>query len=435
MKLKVLINEAIQQVPLKTNVLESKKHIPISKYVISIVVILLLVLLLMNIDIIADYLYAKKYTNDTHIGLSSPPIFPRVEIIKLIIYVLGGAVALWGLILNRSKTNALLVQTKNQTYKMEMQVKNLIAERFKDAVSALKEERLALRLRAIYSLHQIAIDKNSKEDYAEMVFNLFCAYLREGGDYDDSKDWDSQTREYKKKFKAPETTQAILDFLFPPEETNTPMWYNKTPNLTGAILIKVNLEERCLNGVKLIGAKLQMANLKKAKLIGAELWSAKLSGTNLYKAHLEGAKLYDANIIRADLTEAFLQGSFFNRAILYGTGLTKANLQGSDFSNARIQGCRCENIQLQGTTGFSFDCRELTELTKNIIDKYKDEANFTSEYIAELEEGYKALVLNPNCSSLTIEDMNNTIIEIKRYCSIDVIINDISNRMSSRVNK
>lgn len=392
------------------------------KYSINAFIILISILLISQIDNISKYLYSDSFNSSLH---------PRVEVIKLILLMLGGIVALWGLFLNRSRTNTLIEQTKNQVHQLEINEKSQIAQRFKDAIALLKDNNITVRLGAIYSLYEIA--KDNKDDYAELVFNLFCAYLREGQDYNLKEDWDSLSREEKSKFKAPESTQAILNFLFSDKNTCYPLWGGKIPDLTGATLIKVNLEGKNLSEVKLIAAKLQMANLKKANFIGTEFWNAQLQGANFHDSLMQGAKLYDANLIRADLSNTFMQGAELDRALLYGACFKDANLQGAKLTGTQFQGAFFENVQFQGTEDIDYDTPDKTKLTDVIINKYGKIANFYSQYIAEFQKNRETVILNPNHDKLTQEIVDKCIIEIKKYCSNDSIIERIFHRLNIRI--
>lgn len=109
-------------------------------------------------------------------------------------------------------------------------------------------------------------------------------------------------------------------------------------DLSGAILIVVdlswanlseaNLSEANLSGAYLRGAILSEANLSGADLSEANLSEANLSGADLSKANLSGAILSEADLSEADLSEADLSGAKVENAIFIdATGITPEQKQ------------------------------------------------------------------------------------------------------------
>jgi hypothetical protein len=92
-----------------------------------------------------------------------------------------------------------------------------------------------------------------------------------------------------------------------------------------------------LSGADLIGVKLNQVNFMGVNLIGAQLRMAGLNGATLNSAILSGADLRDA-----DLTSANLNGAF-----LIATNLGQAEMSYADFSDAALCGATLVNVDLR----------------------------------------------------------------------------------------
>lgn len=146
--------------------------------------------------------------------------------------------------------------------------------------------------------------------------------------------------------------------------TNPPADKKFPPTLlTGASLVKAQLQRANLEGVNLeradlYGAQLQEANLKEAKLSGAYLINATLDGadltrTTLREAQLRGAAFRpaaseDADLLGADLEGASLRGAMLDGVNLDGANLKDAKLQGASLKRAKLRGASFLTAHLQG---------------------------------------------------------------------------------------
>ncbi|MGE0211638.1 MAG: hypothetical protein AB7S41_08085 [Parvibaculaceae bacterium] len=102
------------------------------------------------------------------------------EIVRNLGIVLGGAI---GIYLGWKRVTAANRQAEAQTRQAELQRRDFVAELFNRAVSQLKDEKLEVRLGAIYTLRQICDDY---PDLSRPVLELLAAYVRENAiDYGD----------------------------------------------------------------------------------------------------------------------------------------------------------------------------------------------------------------------------------------------------------
>ena len=127
------------------------------------------------------------------------------------------------------------------------------------------------------------------------------------------------------------------------------------PDLSGANLYGLPLNQVNLRGTQLAGANLSAANLTNAdlsdaNLAKAELVGARLDGANLNRAGLDGAQLSGAFLSDALLAEATLRNCDLRSAWLVGARLQHADLSGSDLTGATLTFAWLWNTNLSQTT-------------------------------------------------------------------------------------
>jgi hypothetical protein len=96
-----------------------------------------------------------------------------LEIASKLGILVGGGI---GIYLAWMRVTAANRQAEAQIRQAEVQRRNYVTELFSSAVGQLRDEKLEVRLFAIYNLRQIAIDH---PDYARAVIELLSAYVRE----------------------------------------------------------------------------------------------------------------------------------------------------------------------------------------------------------------------------------------------------------------
>ena len=114
------------------------------------------------------------------------------------------------------------------------------------------------------------------------------------------------------------------------------------PDLSGANLSGVYLDDSRLTNANLSGANLSGGDLKDSRLpdadlSGANLNNAFLTNANLSGANLSGASLYGANLTNTDLSGANLSGAFNTYLDLHGVN-SGANFSGANLSGANLSG-------------------------------------------------------------------------------------------------
>ncbi|WP_112322244.1 pentapeptide repeat-containing protein [Oceanibium sediminis] len=271
---------------------------------------------------------------------------------------LGAPFVIWRVVEQSRQVN--INQQSHYTELFTRAVEQLGADKVveKDGVKET-ERNIEVRLGAIYALERVMHD--SKRDAGPIIETL-SAYVRENcgkpvqlaeeelpqrEDFADLGEWGRAVGEAWKKAvpaDAPankadvQAALAVLNrrpiYALPKDRNDR----TNRPDLTGA-----NLQRIVLNDKGIVEAELFMARLQ-----GALLKGAKLRGANLSRAKVQGAHLYNVLMQGANLRHAQLQGADFGSARLQGANLTSAELQGADLSFARLQGANFVGAQLQG---------------------------------------------------------------------------------------
>ncbi|MEA2510889.1 MAG: hypothetical protein QOJ59_376 [Thermomicrobiales bacterium] len=250
-------------------------------------------------------------------------------------------VALGGLLFTAAQVANEHSATKRQLALLGAQTAN---ETFAQAITALGDERMPIRVGGIYVLQQVA--NASASDYWRAL-SVLTAYLHEA----------IPRRELLGTPTPPpaEGLPADVQAVFVALSERNRAWDGgraldlsrldlrnaRLPgvDLAGATLSYSDLDGAVLTGADLTGsamiqASLQTAALDGAELAGALLASADLRFVRLDGANLRGASLADAKLDLASLRNAHLEGADFDRANLVGVNLTGAHLEGADLSTA-----------------------------------------------------------------------------------------------------
>jgi len=261
-------------------------------------------------------------------------------------------------------------------------------ERFKNAIEQLGNDKNAIVLGGIYTLHRIASeDKN----YIENVFNILCSYVRET----------TTTESYQEKYeeRPSEPIQTILNILCVNEKyfeiyrssesklkidfsranltgadlkganlTSAYLWY---ANLVGANLLHANLTDAYLGMVNLTGANLKYINFTDAILLGVNLTGARLIEANLINANLWKANLTHADLEKANLKSASSSLIDFNINMPFEERIRSRIGKEIDLSGIK-NGYDPENPQFKGTPIFGSYTQKEAEL---MIKEYNDLIN------------------------------------------------------------
>jgi hypothetical protein len=234
-----------------------------------------------------------------------------------------------------------------------------MTERFAKAVEQLANERLAIRIGAIYALERIVEDAyvltgpsaESRRTQRNVV-ELLCAYIRER----------APSRGLDTPHKDGDLTPSVgvlRDPVDPPPadiQTALTVIGRRRPDgdAPGARTWQPDRVVQLAN-TDLRRAYLPNAFLRNADLRGAHLEGAYLSGANLESANLRGAYLaavqgWFTNFERAVLEEAHLEGAFLKGAKLRHVQLSDQHTKRLVLMGADLTGTSLWRVDLSGST-------------------------------------------------------------------------------------
>ncbi|MEH2287005.1 pentapeptide repeat-containing protein [Nostoc sp.] len=196
-----------------------------------------------------------------------------------------------------------------------------ITERFAKAIEQLGNEKIEVRLGAIYTLERIA--KDSKDDHWT-IMEVLTAFVRENAPL--KKDEEQESTKIRTDIQAALTVIGRRNAENEQEKQSLDL---SNIDIRGVNLIKANLERADFISSNLEGGLLMQARLQNAEFYNANLRSVVLSEANLQKAYLSGSKLQQANLYKANLQGSFLPGANLHLANLIEANLQKTNLSGA----------------------------------------------------------------------------------------------------------
>ncbi|WP_111308549.1 pentapeptide repeat-containing protein [Confluentibacter sediminis] len=267
------------------------------------------------------------------------------ELFKIILSILGALAVIYGLYVSLRRARAMErgvekqgESIENQTKQLELSRKSQIDERFKNAIEHLGSEKEPIILGGIAELHQIA--KENKKDYAEIVFNILCSYIRSNADiYNKTADDINHT-----------AIQTIINYLFK-RDFNQDIYSNLNANLGHTNLLGINFDE---------------CNLNKANLVFCYLPS--LKKVNLTHANLSGSIFRTSRIFDSDLSNSDLRSVIFHFGVIKDSSMKSCNISSTSFLE-----CEIENVNFDNNTFYQVD------FSASYINKISiEECSFTS---------------------------------------------------------
>jgi hypothetical protein len=207
-----------------------------------------------------------------------------------------------------------------RTYELERQ--GQITERFTRAIDQLGDEKLDVRLGAIYALESIARD--SARDHAPIV-EILTAFLREHADKTRGSPGDPSKPPSFENSRADVT--AALEVI---GRRRRDLGEGRLLDLRRIRVKGAHLEDADLRGALLNGAELQWANLDGADLSGATLSDADLRYSNCTRTDLRGTWLDDAK-----LDYVKWDGALLDRAQLHGASYDRSALSAEQLAGAQ----------------------------------------------------------------------------------------------------
>jgi hypothetical protein len=201
-----------------------------------------------------------------------------------------------------------------------------LSDRLNKAIGYLDSTKndIDVRVGGIYSLEQVARDRDADSTLRTVVFDVLNTYVVDHPPQDCSK----------LSFPYADVNAAI-----------TVIGRRVSPDDS-----KINLSSACLSGAQLREASLENAwlqstTLKQAALSGADLGSADLSNAILTNAIMSKSNTgKETSLKNAVLARAHLNNAILTDADLTGANLAGADLTGADFTGANLMGANLKFV-------------------------------------------------------------------------------------------
>ena len=204
-----------------------------------------------------------------------------------------------------------------------------LTDRFTKTIEQLGSEKTEVRLGALYSLRQIAMNSG----YPRPAAQILVAYLKSRSST--NPDHDKADGKHQGIQREPDL-DAALEILV--EEG---LWIRSGVGRLDLSSVRIpcaRLRRADLRGCILRNAILPRADLREAILDGSDLRGAYLGYSVMTNAQLEDAHLECADFTKASLDYSNLRGAHAQDAIFEGASLLNVDLSSADFGNARLSG-------------------------------------------------------------------------------------------------
>ncbi len=246
------------------------------------------------------------------------------ELAKLVLSIWGGIAIFWGLIISNRRA-------KSSQDSIDLARKSQIDERFKNAIEHLGCEKEPIVLGGIAELYQIA--KENSDKYSEVVFDIYCSYIR------------SETSIYTKTANDINTTiiQTIVNNAFK-IKTNR-IFDGYKANLRAVNLCGVNLE-RCNFSYADLSQSL-VSELNFCIMDGVNLTSAEIGGFAFSKNSLKDIRLFQSKfkflkIENLEFKKLYSESSItdFDKTKFSSTIFLKCEFKNVCFDHSNIYNCK-----------------------------------------------------------------------------------------------
>lgn len=269
----------------------------------------------------------------------------NAELLKILLSAIAGLGVLVGVYVSlwRAKTTEKSVKLQSeaidkQGQQIQLSVKSQIDERFSNAIEHLGSDKEPVLLGGIAELHQIA--KENQNNYAEVVFNILCSYIR------------SNTNIYKKKSEDINFTeiQTIIDYLFKPANNSENPYIGFKADLNHSNLVDVDINNCDFSGAdfsycympSLVNVNLGKSNISKSKFISSKLKNINFSNSKVSDTLFNFATLENVNfsncqdLLKVHFKDSELNLVNFNNSHIYGSTFIASILSEINFNGTEI---------------------------------------------------------------------------------------------------
>lgn len=246
------------------------------------------------------------------------------ELAKLVLSIFGGIAIFWGLIISNRRA-------KSSQDSIELARKSQIDERFKNAIEHLGSEKEPIVLGGIAELYQIA--KENPEKYSEVVFDIYCSYIR------------SETSIYTKSANDINTTiiQTIINNAFKINTNKVFVGYKA--NLRAVNLCGVNLERSNFAYADLSQSLLSEINfciLDRVNLTSAVIGGFAFSNNSIKDIRLFQTRFKYLKIENVEFKNLYSEKTItdFDKPKFWSTIFLNCEFKNVCFDNSSIYNCK-----------------------------------------------------------------------------------------------
>lgn len=298
-----------------------------NKYTIGgICIALLLVPVVCFYSALSDFLFS--YENK-----------PQGELLKTILYVLGGIGALIGLWFTYRRTKSQENQIQEFVKQNKIAENGNVNDRFKNAIEHLGSDNEVISLGGIHSLHRIAKEHPA---YRQTVFDILCSYIREKTKNIEVKEQYTDEEIKSHAIKPTICIQTTIDLLFKSKKIDDYIYVRLKANLQGVKCIGANFDNAMLEGADLRFSDLSLSSFSCCELSCAEF----------YKAYMYHSSLRWTRLVGAELKNVRFESMEFSSCLMFGADLRGAQLSAIGRDNSiRLEGAELEHTILYNIDG------------------------------------------------------------------------------------
>lgn len=348
----------------------------------------------------------------------------RGELFTTILSVLGAIGVLFGIYVSLRRAKAMEAGVLRQKETIEIQTKQIelsrkaqTDERFKNAIEHFGSSNEHIILGGIAELNQIA--KDNVNEYAEIVFNIFCSYIR------------SNANIYKKTADDINTTaiQTIIDNISKFKNSYDNPYVDLKANLSHTNLLGINFDNSNLKGADLSFS--YMPNLINVNLEGAHIDRCEFSVSNIINVNFKEAYCFKtffhlSTLIDVDMShlvgsmlvfvDSKLKNVNFDSNSLFeynfiSSEITKCSFEKTDILSSRFIGSNLKDCDFGFERTFSKNDFRLTGFDNVKVESLMMDSNFVGcQNTSDLRSQFKELIEH---HVGTISDLSGLIIEDK----------------------
>jgi len=239
-----------------------------------------------------------------------------------------------------------------------------ITDRLTHAIDQLGDDKVDIRIGAIYALERLA--KDSAADRLA-IGEILAAFIRTHAS------WPAGHASHPDPHPTPNVAEPMLWLTDrAPDVRTAVLVLGRQPrdpddlrlalrrvdlrrtNFYHGTFINISLADSNLASCYAVGVHWEKCSFFNTDLRKTRLTQAMLDRSDFRRAHLQDADLAEASMREVNLSETSLQGANLSGADLRDSNLTGADLRGSDLSGANLLGTQRANIRTDQSTTWPF---------------------------------------------------------------------------------